>query len=342
MEPENFQIAFGIYDKSPESYYLSEANPLRATIFLALKLGKPLLITGEPGTGKTQLAYWAAWYLSTKSDINLTPFLPHPFVFNTKTTSAGKDLFYQYDAIAHFQDREGKKNVSEFISLTAMGQAICQTHGKDTILSKFGLKGIRNIDSIKQTPHSSILLIDEIDKASRDFTNDLLNEIENNRFVINEMEKEVTRSDDRRARSLVIMTSNSEKTLPDAFLRRCLFYNVPFPADHELMEIILQRIGPFLEELGRDAGIDFTDHYRHAINLFHVIREKSAIKAPSISELLDWLKVLHIEQLIKDKIDEKNVEYLPPYRKKALQLSLYTLVKTREDLDEIERLLKLK
>src|SRR6187549_2041704 len=107
MEQENFQIAFGNYDKSPASYYLSETNPLRATIFLALKLGKPLLITGEPGTGKTQLAYWAAWHLSTKSDINITPFLSRPFVFNTKTTSAGKDLFYQYDAISHFQDREG-------------------------------------------------------------------------------------------------------------------------------------------------------------------------------------------------------------------------------------------
>ena len=342
METENFQIAFGNYDKSPESYYLSETNPLRATIFLALKLGKPLLVTGEPGTGKTQLAYWAAWYLSTKSDVNITPFLSQPFVFNTKTSSVGKDLFYQYDAISHFQDKEGKKNVAEFISLTAMGQAICQTHGRDSMISKFGLKGIRNIDSIKEAPHSSVLLIDEIDKASRDFTNDLLNEIENNKFTIAELEKEITRSEERRTRSLVIMTSNSEKTLPDAFLRRCLFYNVPFPTDNELMTILLQRLGPFLDELGRASDIDFRDHYRYAINLFHVIRGKSAVKPPSISELLDWLKVLHIEELIKDKIDEKNIEYLPAYRKKALQLSLYTLVKTKEDLDEVEQFLKLK
>jgi MoxR-like ATPase len=342
MEQENFQIAFGNYDKSPESYYLSETNPLRATIFLALKLGKPLLITGEPGTGKTQLAYWAAWYLSNKRDINIIPFLPQPFVFNTKTTSGGKDLFYQYDAISHFQDKEGKKNVSEFISLTAMGQAICQTHGRDIILSKFGLKGVRNLHSIQEVPHSSVLLIDEIDKASRDFTNDLLTEIENNKFTISEMEKEIVRSEDRTTRSLVIMTSNSEKTLPDAFLRRCLFYNVPFPNDNELMAIILQRLGPFLEELSRDSHIDFREHYRYAINLFHVIRGKSAIKPPSISELLDWLKVLHIEELIKEKLDEKNIEYLPAYRKKALQLSLYTLVKTKEDLDEIEQLLKLR
>jgi MoxR-like ATPase len=318
MEQENFQIAFGNYDKSPESYYLSETNPLRAAIFLALKLGKPLLITGEPGTGKTQLAYWTAWYLSTKSDMNIMPFISQPFVFNTKTSSAGKDLFYQYDAISHFQDKEGRKNVAEFINLAAMGQAICQTHGKAVLLSKYGLTGIRNIDSIKEGPHSSVLLIDEIDKASRDFTNDLLNEIENNKFTIPEMEKEIIRSEDRKTRNLVIMTSNSEKTLPDAFLRRCLFYNVPFPSDNDLLSIILQRLGPFIDELGRDSHIDFTDHYRYAINLFHVIRGKSSIKPPSISELLDWLKVLHIEELIKDKIDEKNAEYLPAYRKKAL------------------------
>jgi len=78
------------------------------------------------------------------------------------------------------------------------------------------------------------------------------------------------------------------------------------------------------------------------LSIFHVIRGKSTIKPPSISEFLDWLKVLHIEELIKDKIDEKNIEYLPAYRKKAIQLSLYTLVKTKEDMDEVEELLKLK
>ena len=342
MNLENFQIAFGNYDKSPESYYLSDTSPLKATIFLALKLGKPLLITGEPGTGKTQLASWAAWYLATKDDPNIIQFLSRPFVFNTKTNSVGKDLFYNYDAISHFQDREGKKKVAEFISLTAMGQAIAQTYGRNELVTKFGLGGIKNIDSIAELPHSSVLLIDEIDKAPRDFTNDLLNEIENNRFLIPEMGKEITRSEDRKARTLVILTSNSERSLPEAFLRRCLFYNLPFPSDAELLAIIVKRLDPFLAEIGKDAHVNFTDNYRYAIKLFHTIRAKSAIKPPSTSELLDWLKILHIEDLIKDNIEEHNVEYLPPQRKKALQLSLYALVKTREDLDEIEELLKLK
>jgi MoxR-like ATPase len=342
MIPENFHIAFGRYDRSPEAYFLSESNPLRATILLALKLGKPLLITGEPGTGKTQLAYWAAWYLSTKTDPNITAFIPEPFVFNTKTTSTGKDIFYQYDAISHFQDREGRKKVAEFISLNAMGQSICQTIGRNMLLSKFPLEGVRNLNSIQPTPHSSVLLIDEIDKASRDFTNDLLNEIENNKFSISELETEITRSDDRRTRNLVIMTSNSERSLPDAFLRRCLFYNLPFPNDEELLAIVLKRLRPFMEELGRDSHLDFTAHYRSAIELFHAIRSRSMVKPPSISELLDWIKVLHMEDLIKDKIDERNVEYVPPYRREALRLSLFTLLKTRDDLDEIERYLKLK
>jgi MoxR-like ATPase len=342
MALENFQIGFGNYDKSPEHYYISDTNPLKSTIFLALKLGKPLLITGEPGTGKTQLAHWAAWYLSTKSDKNITQFLAEPFIFNIKSSSVGKDLFYNYDAISHFQDKEGKKNVTEYISLAAMGQAIGQTQGRSALSSKYGLTGTRNLHTIHEQPHSSVLLIDEIDKAPRDLSNDLLNEIENNRFYIPECEKEISRSDDRKTRILVILTSNSERNLPDAFLRRCLFYHIPFPSETDLIKIIIHRISPFLEELGNHAHMDFNDHYKRALQLFHLIRSKSHVKPPSTSELLDWLKVLHLEGLISEDINENTVAYFPPERKQALQLSLYTLLKTKEDLDEIEYLLKLK
>jgi MoxR-like ATPase len=342
MQSRNFQIGFGSYDHSPEYYHLSDANPLKATIFLALKLGKPLLITGEPGTGKTQLAYWAAWYLHAQQDDNITKFLPAPFVYHTKSNSAGKDLFYNYDAISHFQDKEGSKKVTEFINLNAMGQAICQTNGRDAMLSQSGLAGIRNMESIDPAPRSSVLLIDEIDKAPRDFCNDLLNEIENNRFSIPEIEKEIVRSSDRRTRILTILTSNSEKSLPDAFLRRCLFYHIPFPSENDLIRIILSRISPFLQEIETNSQTDFKDHYKRALKLFHLIRKRSYVKPPSTSELLDWLKVLHMENLIKEEITEDTIEYLPPERRKALQLSLYALLKTKEDLDEIEDLLKLK
>jgi MoxR-like ATPase len=343
MQSENFRIAFGNYDKSPEHYYLSETNPLKSTIFLALKLGKPLLITGEPGTGKTQLAYWAAWYLSAQQNPNITPFLPQPFVFHTKSSSTGKDLFYNYDAISHFQDKDGKKSISEYISLAAMGQAIAQTLGKRALVADQSLSGIRNLNSLRDIPQSSVLLIDEIDKAPRDLLNDLLNEIENNKFYVPELEKEISRSNERKTRIMVILTSNSEKSLPDAFLRRCLFYHIPFPSENELVRIVLARMGPFLDEMGKNSSfIDFDEHYRRALKLFHFIRSKTHGKKPSTSELLDWIKVLHMENLLQQDLDEKNMAYYPEERKKAMQLSLYTLLKTKEDLDAIEELLQLK
>jgi MoxR-like ATPase len=336
MPTTDFQIAFGHYDNSPEHYYLSEEDPLRAAIHLALKLGKPLLITGEPGTGKTQLAYWAAWYLAQRQDARLLPFLPRPFVFHTKTHVTGRELFYHYDAIAHFQDKEGRKPAAAFISLAAMGQAIAQTHGRHALAGRLGLEAIRNWTSVDGEPHSSVLLVDEIDKAPRDFTNDLLHEMESSHFAIPELEQEIARSDDRRARVLMILTSNSEKNLPDAFLRRCLFFNVAFPGEEELLRILLTRLGPFLSELERFSDIDLEQHYRRVIRLFQHIRKRSVVKPPSTSELIDWVKVLHLEGLLDRNFEAENIRYMGPEQKRALQLSLYALVKTREDLEAIE------
>jgi MoxR-like ATPase len=342
MSVQDFRIAFGHYDNSPEYYHLPPDSPLQAALRLALKLGKPLLITGEPGTGKTQLAHWAAWFLSQQTGGAFLPFVSKPFVFSTKTQSTGRDLFYQYDAIAHFQDKEGRRKVSEFISLHAMGQAIVQTMGREAIIANENLAGIRNLSSIDPAARSSVVLIDEIDKAPRDFTNDLLHELENNRFQVPELGCELERSADRRARMLVVMTSNSEKNLPDAFLRRCLFFHVPFPSEDELLQILISRLGPFLSELEASSTENFEDHYRRVLQVFKFIRESSVVKPPSTSELLDWVKVLHLERLIDRNFDERNIRFMPPEQKQAIQLSLYTLLKTREDLEAIESLLALK
>lgn len=342
MQPTDFKIAFGHYDSSPEHYFLPDNSPLQSAIRLALKLGKPLLITGEPGTGKTQLAYWAAWYLSRQQEETMLPFVPRPFLFSTKTQSTGRDLFYHYDAIGHFQDKEGRRPAGSFISLTGMGLAIAQTHGRSALENDPSLAALRNLSALEPQPRSSVLLIDEIDKAPRDFTNDLLHELEHNRFFVPEINAELARSSDRRARMLTVLTSNSEKNLPDAFLRRCLFYHVPFPSSEELLRILTARLTPFLQELEARADLDLEDHYRRAVRVFEFIRDRAVVKPPSTSELIDWVKVLHLEQLLNRNFDESNVRFLPPDQKRSLQLSLYTLLKTREDLELVEEALALK
>ena len=115
-----------------------------------------------------------------------------------------------------------------------------------------------------------------------------------------------------------------------------------FPSEDELVKIVTNRLHPFLSEIEGGAQIDFDHQYRRVLKIFHAIRARSVVKPPSTSELLDWVKVLHIEGLINNNFDERNAKYLPPDQKKALQLSLYTLIKTKEDLEEVEELLQLK
>ena len=152
---------------------------LKNAVEVAYALGQPLLLTGEPGTGKTKLAFKIAAMLAEQDP----RFLPKPEVFNTKTTSSARDLFYTYDAMAHFQaaNIEKKEDISsaDFIELQALGKAIAQTDPTQVA------KGVFNtvLDTKKQ---STVVLIDEIDKAPRDFSNDILNEIENYEFEIKE------------------------------------------------------------------------------------------------------------------------------------------------------------
>ncbi len=340
-----FDIAFGSYDTDPSKYFIADESGLKKAILLALKLSKPLLITGEPGIGKTQLAYWAAKILSEQTSDNLLPFIDKPYIFITKSKSESNDLYYQYDAISHFQDKEGKKNVAEFINLSAMGLAICQTYGFDInwILESNPLRGIKNLNAVKNTSMSSVVLIDEVDKAPRDFTNDLLDEIENNHFHIKEINTTIKRNDERKARILTILTSNSETNLPEPFLRRCLFFNIEFPADRDLLQIIFNRISPFLNEISQNySTYELESKYKSLITLFKHIRDDVKNKPPSISELLDWIKILHLEGLV-ELIDEdftySNINTLSDENKKLFRLSLLALLKNKEDIEEINSII---
>ncbi|MEL6942304.1 MAG: MoxR family ATPase, partial [Bacteroidota bacterium] len=273
-------------ESKTEDYILHEA--LESAVEVALALGQPLLLTGEPGTGKTKLAHKVA------ADLASNGFLSKPLVFNTKTTSTARDLLYTYDAVAHFQAVNIKREESEktaetadFIELQALGKAIAFSKTQEVDRSK-----IR--EDLPVQAQNSVVLIDEIDKAPRDFTNDILNEIEDYQFHIKELNYGLKKAKDKQV--LIIMTSNSEKNLPDAFLRRCVFYHIPFPSKELLLEIAQKQLG---------GASKFTKTALEVlIKKFESIRDASVRKKPATAELIGWLRIL----ALKDYMDKNEVE----------------------------------
>lgn len=273
---------------------------------VALLLGQPLLLTGEAGTGKTQFAYNLAWELG----------LDEPLKFETKSTSTSRDLFYIYDSFRRFQDAQSKFNtlddmdILNYIKYQALGQAILYSNESETIRKYVP----PNFPDISQK--RSVVLIDEVDKASRDFPNDILNEIDLMYFRIPELGN-VKIDIDPKMPPIVIITSNSEKDLPDPFLRRCIYYHINFPNHNVLRDIVIQHFGENL--IGRSAFLD------DAISLFDLVRNTHGIrKKPSIAEILNWIFVLQ-----KEFPDEQN-----PMKNNLLfvEKTLYSnLLKTEDD-----------
>ncbi|MEM7654781.1 MAG: MoxR family ATPase [Bacteroidota bacterium] len=297
-------------DIQPSEYVLSKG--LKDAVQVALALEQPLLITGEPGTGKTRLAHRVAHDLH-RAD---AAYLPEPLSYTTQTTSAAQDLFYFYDALSHFHDANLRKtdgtaapDVKQYIELRALGKAIALS---DPAASKDFLSAEE-----QQTPRNSVVLIDEIDKAPRDFPNNLLNQLEQYEFRISEANNHRLKIGQGR-RILVILTSNSEKTLPEAFLRRCVFYHIPFPDEDQLMKIVKAR-------LGGDSPYAHADLIEH----FSELREKINRKKPATAELIAWLKVLELHTFLDEQLD---LNKLTPKQKETLALSYSVLAKTREDL----------
>lgn len=248
MEQQQFQ-GTGEYVASGE---------LMASVNIAIALKKPLLIKGEPGTGKTMLAEAVAKALGKKL-----------IIWNIKSTTKAQEGLYVYDTIQRLYDgqfgEECVDDVAKYIKLGKLGEAF---------------------DSDEQV----ILLIDEIDKADLEFPNDLLWELDQMEFYINETKRTVK----AKQRPIVIITSNAEKELPDAFLRRCIFHYIDFP-DRELMEEIVRVHYPDVEE----------NLLKNAMDVFYSIRTIRDIrKKPSTSELIDWINALQIGGIPADRIKQ--------------------------------------
>jgi MoxR-like ATPase len=258
---------------------------LMLAVNAAITLQRPLLIKGEPGTGKTLLAEEIARSLAA-------PLI----AWHIKSTTKAQHGLYEYDAVARLRDGQlGDERVRD------IGNYIVQ--GK--LWEAF------------ESEQQAVLLIDEIDKADIEFPNDLLRELDRMAFDVYETRQTVT----ARHRPIIIITSNNEKELPDAFLRRCFFHYIRFP-DKETMARIVDVHFPRLRE----------DLLKEALALFYAIRELPGLKKrPSTSELVDWLKLLLAEGIEPHAL--QIADALPPMAG--------ALLKNEQDLNLFERLTKM-
>lgn len=260
------------------SQFYVASEELMRSVNIAIALEKPLLIKGEPGTGKTMLAEAIAAALEKKL-----------IIWNIKSTTKAQDGLYVYDVVQRLYDSQfgGKNvdNIAQYVKLGKLGEAFT-------------------------AEEQVILLIDEIDKADLEFPNDLLWELDRMQFHIPETGETIA----AKQRPIVIITSNAEKELPDAFLRRCVFHYIEFP-DQDLMREIVQVHFPALDQT----------LLTQVLEAFYRIRQLPQIrKKPSTSEIIDWLRALQ-----HGGIDPQRVVKEIPY--------LGVLLKKNEDMDMLRR-----
>jgi MoxR-like ATPase len=292
----------------PSAYRPDEG--LVNAVNVALLLERPLLVTGDPGTGKTQLAQSLAWQLASRGQLNVTSARVEKF--ETKSTSVARDLFYSFDVLGRFHAAHsgGSQNNLDYLSLNALGCAIVDGLPTEAVTS-FLPPSHRH-----RGPRRAVVLIDEIDKATRDFPNDLLNELDRMFFHIPELNNVRIGTENKGFKPIVIITSNSERTLPDPFLRRCIYYDIPRPTSERLEDILLARLGYLgaRREGLLSTGLAFYVHLRESA---------TARRKISVAELLQWLTFMLLS-------GAKPHEPLDASRAKALA-GLPALIKDPDD-----------
>ncbi|MEM7293336.1 MAG: MoxR family ATPase [Pseudomonadota bacterium] len=268
---------------STDSYIATE--DLKTAVNASITLERPLLIKGEPGTGKTQLAQEVASAIDA-------PLIQ----WHIKSTTKAQQGLYEYDAVSRLRDSQlGEEKVHDIANYIVPGK----------LWDAFAME------------QRAVLLIDEIDKADIEFPNDLLLELDKMEFFVYETQEWVH----ARHRPLVIITSNNEKELPDAFLRRCFFHYIQFPDDATMRAIVDTHYPGLKQELLSEA-----------LNVFFAIRDVPGLKKkPSTSELLDWIKLLLAEDISPEALRESSKEKLIPQMHGAL-------LKNEQDVHLFEQL----
>jgi MoxR-like ATPase len=260
-------------------------DDLKIAVNAAIALERPLLIKGEPGTGKTVLAY------------EIAKALDAPLItWHIKSTTKAMQGLYEYEAVTRLRDSqlgdERVKDVANYIKRGKLWEAF-------------------------EAPERPVLLIDEIDKADIEFPNDLLQELDRMEFYVYETNETIK----AKIRPVVIITSNNEKELPDAFLRRCFFHYIRFPDETTMRSIIEVHYPGIKQKLVAEA-----------LRIFYDMRKVPGLKKkPSTSELLDWLKLLMVEDIDESALRERDpTKLIPPLHG--------ALLKNEQDLALFERL----
>ena len=269
--------------RSTDRYIAS--RDLEVAVNAAMTLQRPLLVKGEPGTGKTVLAHEVAQALG------------HGLIeWHVKSTTRAQQGLYEYDAVSRLRDGQlGDPRVHDIANYIVRGK----------LWDAF------------ESERPVVVLIDEVDKADIEFPNDLLLELDRMEFFVYETRQTVK----ARQRPVVIITSNNEKELPDAFLRRCFFHYIRFP-DRETMERIVQAHYPDIR----------ADLAREALTVFFKVREVPGLKKkPATSELLDWLKLLMVEDMPAEALRSRETQVVIPPLHGAL-------LKNEQDVHLFERL----